>query len=121
MTFFLETSLFAQIAEKDFDKTEILENRTAEIIDSTKILTENSSLVYSHDSLFRCIHLRGTENKLFLIDLVYLEDYAGYTEFIKDCGEKVMFEVRSDGSGNEPFYMTIDKITGEKKFIENKN
>ena len=121
LAFFLGTSVFAQIAEKDFDKSEKLENRTAEIIDSTKILTKNSSLIYSHNSLFRCIHLKGTHNKLFLIDVVYLDDYAGYTEFKKDCDEKVMFEVRCDGSGNEPFLMIIDKTTGKKKFVDEKN
>lgn len=121
LTFFLGTSVFGQIAEKDFDKVEKLENRTAEIIDSTKILTKNSSLIYSHNSLLRSIHLKGTDNKLFLVDVVYLDDYTGYTEFKQDWDEKVMFEVRSDGSGNEPFYMTIDKTTGEKKFVVNKN
>ena len=121
LTFFFSTTAIGQIAEKDFDKAEILEKRYAEIVDSTKILTKNASLIYSHDSQFRCIHLKGTDDKIFLVDLVYVDDYAGYMEFKKDCNQKVLFVVRSDGSGNKPFYMTIDKKTGKKIFSEDTN
>ncbi len=119
LTIFCVNITFCQIGEKDIKKAKKLEHQYAETIDSTKVLTENASLVYSHNSMFRCIHLNGTDNKIFTIDIVYLDDFSGYTEFKKDLKEKVIFKIRGDGSGNEPFYMTIDKITGEKKFTDN--
>lgn len=118
LTIFCVNITFCQIGEKDIEQAKKLEHQYAEIIDSTKVLTENASLVYSRDSLFRCIHLNGTDNKIFTVDIVYLDDFSGYAEFKKDLKEKVLFEMRGDGSGNAPFYMTIDKSTGEKKFTD---
>ncbi|MBW1294828.1 hypothetical protein [Aquimarina litoralis] len=119
LTTFYVNITFCQIGEKDIEKAKKFEHQYAEIIDSTKALTQNSSLIYSHNSLFRCIHLNGTDNKIFTVGIVYLDDFSGYMEFKKDLNEKVLFEVRGDGSGNKPFYIMIDKITGEKKFIDN--
>ena len=113
LAIFGSINCFAQIGEQDFEKADKLEHRCAEIIDSTLYLTNNTALIYSHDSLFRCIHLEKSDGEIEIIHVVYLNDYAGYTAFKKDLDDKVLFEIRSDGSGNEPFYMAVDKTTGE--------
>ena len=114
--FLIFISSYSQIAEEDFAEAEKLEKQYAAQIDSIKPLKGNSFLTYSHDEKFRAIHLTGGKEQIHLVDLVYREDFSGYVQFKADLTDKVLFEVRSDGSGNCPFYMTIDKKTGRKGF-----
>lgn len=109
-------SSFSQIAEEDFVEAEKLEKQYAAQIDSIRPLTGDSFLTYSHDERFRAIHLTGGKEQIFLVDLVYLKDFAGYVQFKTDLINKVLFEARSDGSGNCPDYFTMDKETGKREF-----
>src|SRR5690606_19539190 len=94
-----------------------LENRYAAQIDSIRPLTGDSFLTYSHDDKFRAIHLTGSKKQIFLVGIVYLNDFAGYVKFKTDSINKVLFEARSDGSGNCPDYFTMDKETGKREFL----
>ncbi|MBZ9731635.1 hypothetical protein LB467_18265 [Salegentibacter sp. JZCK2] len=114
--FLIFFSTYSQIAKEDFVDAEKLENQYATQIDSIRPLTGDSFLTYSHDDKFKAIHLTGSKEQIFLVDLVYLNDFAGYVKFKTDSINKVLFEARSDGSGNCPDYFTIDKETGKREF-----
>jgi len=107
---------FAQTKEKDAHLVSELGSKFAASIDSTRILSGNSKLTYSHDSLFKCIHLTGPNGQVSLIDVRYLGNHRGYVKFKADQEDYVLFDYRGDGSGNPAFLMKVNKRTGTKEF-----
>jgi hypothetical protein len=108
---------YPQIGEKDFEKLDKLKTKYADTINSTRALSGNCTLTYSSDTLFRCIHLTIDGGATYLIDIVYKNDYRGYTEYKADYTGLVLFKCRDDGAGNPIFYMTVNKSTGERKYL----
>jgi len=118
LIFSVFASGYAQISEKRQNASAKYENAFAEKIDSTRILKNEAKLVYSSNDLFRSMHLESKSKTIFLIDIKEFEDYSGYIQYLGDEESFVLFECRGKGSGNPVYYMKIDKISGNREFLE---
>ena len=111
---------YSQISDAYADKVYKYENAFAENIDSVRTLKANSKLVYSSNNLFKCVHFESISNEIVLVDIKEIEDYSGYIQYLDDSDSLVLFECRERGSGYPIFYMIMDKINGNKEFLETK-
>lgn len=106
----------AQIKMEDCKESERFTHNYARTIDSTLFLSNNCQLTYSHNTLFKCIHITDTAGIIHLVDIRYRDDYNGYTELLNDHWNKVIFLYRGNGSGNPNYCFQISKYDGSKKW-----
>ena len=112
---------FSQISSLYVSEADALSHSYAQNIDSTVALRQNSFITYSHDSLFRCIHLTNEVGEIFNLDLVMIDDYRGYLKLYLDLEESIIVESRGDGSGNPSYFYKIEKSNGIRKLIGQRN
>lgn len=102
---------------EDYKESQRFTHNYGRSIDSTLFLSNNCQLTYSHNTLFKCIHITDTTGTIHLVNIRYRDHYDGYTKFLNDDLDKVIFLYRGNGSGNPIYCFQISKYDGSRKSL----